>query len=229
MQNKLTFIQFYPSDHRADPKLKICSLGARGLWIEMICLMNEASQYGYLEMNGLAITPKQLAALVGSHEKEVTNFLNELEINGVFSKNNSGVIYSRRMIKDEKKRKTARKNGLKGGNPSLCKKREILTSDNPRVKTGVKSGFKTQRPDTRDQSPESLVSSVTPEWKKKLLKKLGPNIFKSWIEKLEFENGKVICPSRFFINHIESNYLNDLQSAIGTNKLEFSLKKACNQ
>lgn len=36
------WLKFYPTDWRSDPALKMCSLAARGLWIEMIALMHEA-------------------------------------------------------------------------------------------------------------------------------------------------------------------------------------------
>lgn len=40
--------QFYPSDWRNDAGLKLCSMGARGLWIEMICIMHASEPYGHL-------------------------------------------------------------------------------------------------------------------------------------------------------------------------------------
>jgi hypothetical protein len=45
-------MKFYPSDWRSDPMLRLCSLAARGLWMEMMCLMHEAEPYGSLLVNG---------------------------------------------------------------------------------------------------------------------------------------------------------------------------------
>jgi hypothetical protein len=46
------WMKFYPADWRSDPMLRLCSLAARGLWAEMICLMHEAEPYGSLLVNG---------------------------------------------------------------------------------------------------------------------------------------------------------------------------------
>ncbi|WP_052741707.1 cyclic nucleotide-binding domain-containing protein [Kiloniella litopenaei] len=97
--------------------LKLCSLAARGLWLEMICIMHEAG--GYLEINGSNVTTSALASLSGSTPEEVTALLGELEEAGVFSRDRKGRLYSRRMLRDLKKSSVARSNGRKGGNPSL--------------------------------------------------------------------------------------------------------------
>ncbi|HDA7904193.1 TPA: hypothetical protein O5V80_002738, partial [Staphylococcus aureus] len=59
------WMKFYPSDWRADPMLRLCSMAARGLWVEMLCIMHEATPYGTLLVNGRRLDKKQLAALVG--------------------------------------------------------------------------------------------------------------------------------------------------------------------
>ncbi|WP_421784191.1 hypothetical protein [Kiloniella litopenaei] len=115
--SKLPWFKFFPTDWRADVGLKLCSLAARGLWLEMICIMHEAG--GYLEINGSNVTTSALASLSGSTPKEVTALLGELEEAGVFSRDRKGRLYSRRMLRDLKKSSVARSNGRKGGNPSL--------------------------------------------------------------------------------------------------------------
>ncbi|ANB33251.1 hypothetical protein M2324_003640 [Rhodovulum sulfidophilum] len=40
------WLKFYTSDWRSDPGLRMCGLAARGLWVEMICLMHEATLEG---------------------------------------------------------------------------------------------------------------------------------------------------------------------------------------
>ena len=42
------WMKFYTADWRSDPALRMCSMAARGLWVEMICLMHEATPYGQL-------------------------------------------------------------------------------------------------------------------------------------------------------------------------------------
>lgn len=137
------WMKFYTSDWRADPQLRMCSMAARGLWVEMICLMHEAHPYGHLLVNGQALTDTQLGALVGASPEQIAALLGELETAGVFSRTRAGVIYSRKLSRMAKKAATARNNGRKGGNPSITKQRENSAS----VKGQVKYGVKPQKPE----------------------------------------------------------------------------------
>src|SRR5437868_15421478 len=105
------WMMFYPQDWRADESLRLCTLAARGLWVEMLALMHRSERYGYLLVKGKAPIDRQLAALVGGGADEVAGLLAELEEFDVFSRDRNGVIYSRRMIRDEKRSKTNAKNG----------------------------------------------------------------------------------------------------------------------
>jgi hypothetical protein len=49
-------MKFYPADWRADAMLRLCSIAARGLWAEMMCIMHDAERYGSLLVNGRAST-----------------------------------------------------------------------------------------------------------------------------------------------------------------------------
>jgi hypothetical protein len=102
-------MKFYPADWRADAMLRLCSIAARGLWAEMMCIMHDAEIYGSLHVNGRRIDKKQLAGLAGISEKDCTALLLELEGNGVFSRDEDGTIYSRRMRRDAIKSEEGRK------------------------------------------------------------------------------------------------------------------------
>lgn len=113
--------QFYPADWRKDPALSSCSLGARGLWIEMMCVAHESDEYGVLTMNGKPMTEVHIARQVGESPTAIRRFLQELEAAGVFSRNEAGAIFSRRMVKDERIRTVRAAAGqagweAKGGN-----------------------------------------------------------------------------------------------------------------
>lgn len=96
--------QFYPADWLRDPGLRSCSIGARGLWIDMLSFMHEAEPYGHLRLNSRDISIESLARMVGLPLKELRQYLGELETAGVFSLTETGTIYSRRMVRDEKLR-----------------------------------------------------------------------------------------------------------------------------
>lgn len=103
------WIKFYPADWRSDPKLRMCSLAARGLWMEMLALMHEASPYGHLLISGRAPTDAQLAVLAGAPSDQIPDLLGELDAAGVFSRTREGAIYSRRMVRDQKRAQEGRK------------------------------------------------------------------------------------------------------------------------
>jgi hypothetical protein len=136
------WLKFYPSDWRSDPALRMCSIGARGLWMEMLCVMHENA--GDLAINAKGLTPRQLANLAGCGVDEVDALLSELEDAGVFSRREDGTIYSRRMIRDAEKAEADKANGRKGGNPAI----------KSGVKAGVNPEVKAQKPEARSHIPE---------------------------------------------------------------------------
>ena len=116
--------QFYPADWRKDPSLSTCCLAARGLWIELMCIMHEASPYGVLAVNGRSLTDLQISRVVGEPIEVVQGLLDELEAAGVFSRDNGGAIFSRRMIRDEQIRNARAAAGKLGGNPTLLNQKD---------------------------------------------------------------------------------------------------------
>lgn len=112
------WMKFYPTDWRGDEGLGICSISARGLWIEMLCVMHGSEPYGELRINGKPVTTPQLASLVRLSKGDLEPILEELREAGVFSEE-KGVIFSRRMKQDEDKAEKNRENGLSGGNPNI--------------------------------------------------------------------------------------------------------------
>jgi len=122
---KRPWLKFYPQDWRGDPKLRMCSIGARGLWVEMICLMHEAEPYGHLLINKVPVTNRQLASLAGIPQADCMKYLLELESSGVYSRTPEKTIFSRRMVRDEEKSLQGKKdiekrwgNRSNGTNPS---------------------------------------------------------------------------------------------------------------
>ena len=138
---KLPWMKFYPADWRADPALRMCSLAARGLWMELLSIMHEADPRGSLLINGNTISAKQLASLCGASPRETVALLQELDVAGVFSRTEDGTIFSRRMKRDDEKAARDKANGKNGGNPGL--------------NAGVNPRDKAQSPEARSQKPEA--------------------------------------------------------------------------
>lgn len=114
--------QFYWSDWLRDPSLRASSLEARGLWIDMLALMHEGEPYGHLTVGGSIVDDAKLARMVGESKARVSKFRIELEAHGVFSRTSAGVIFSRRMVRDEYIRDVRAESGKLGGNPNLKQK-----------------------------------------------------------------------------------------------------------
>lgn len=92
--------KFWWQDWQADQALRSCSIAARGLWMDMLCIAHNGTPRGHVTINGQPVAPKRLATLAGIVEKECTKLLAELEEAGVFSRTEDGTIYSRRMVRD---------------------------------------------------------------------------------------------------------------------------------
>jgi hypothetical protein len=117
--------QFYPSDWLRDTALRSCSIGARGLWIDMICFMHEGNPYGHLKVGNKVILPSNLCGMVGATLEDVEGWLDELKQASVYGLADDGSMFSRRMIKDENLRNMRAAGGKLGGNPALKDKTKV--------------------------------------------------------------------------------------------------------
>jgi hypothetical protein len=156
---KNPWMKFYPADWRANSELRMCGAAARGVWMEMLCIMHEAEPRGSLLIQGRQVTAKQLSSLSGLPLDEVEKALAELAENHVFGMKKNGVLFSRRMEKEEEKARKNRENGKMGGNPSLYKETEKQQSVNPQVKA-QKLEARSQKLDTREEEVEAQTLSL---------------------------------------------------------------------
>lgn len=101
--------KWFWADWEADEGLRVCSFAAQGLWMRMLCICAKAEPRGYLTINGKPLDLEGLSIAVGHLPSEVGPLVDELDRWGVFSRNRHGTIYSRRIIKDEKRSKEGRK------------------------------------------------------------------------------------------------------------------------
>lgn len=159
-------MKFYPADWRSDPALRSCTIAARGLWIEMLAIMHEATPYGSLLLNGQRIEKKRLASLAGVSERECVVLLLELEGVGVFSRDDDGTIYSRRMRRDAERSEEGRRQIAKrwGGRPP--NRSDDRSDDRSPANEPI-----TQKPEARSQKLEkkearedALSAAFVPFW-----------------------------------------------------------------
>lgn len=133
--DRLPWCRFHWADHARDVALRQCSMASRGLWMELLCLMADSPERGFLMVGSQAMTSAQIARTLGQDRRSVDRWMAELESNQVFARDGRGVIYSRRMVRDERRFQQNADNGKRGGNPVLLKISTLAGSqDNPAVK-----------------------------------------------------------------------------------------------
>lgn len=118
-------IQLYYRDWMSHPGLRMCSIAARGLFADMMCIMAEGTPYGYLKVGSKDILPPVLARRVGESLQDVERWLAELEEHDVFQRDDSGSIYSTRMVEVERVRQARAAGGVKSQeNPKVPRKKD---------------------------------------------------------------------------------------------------------
>jgi hypothetical protein len=135
----------------------------------MLCYMHQGTPYGHLTLPAVSedggkdilrpiLTPV-LARMVGGTSEDVEGLLAELEHAGVFRRTAEGVIFSRRMVQDEKIRETRASGGANSlKNPNV-----------PRPKDGRKDTFSGSLGESFGGSPSSSSSSSSSSSKIKTL------------------------------------------------------------
>lgn len=103
------------SDWLSSIDVRSCSLAAQGLWANMLAIMSRSDRKGFLSINGKPMNSKELAKFVGDFTDKVEELLRELEYYSVYSRDEAGTIYNRRMARDaELSRKRAAAGRLGG-------------------------------------------------------------------------------------------------------------------
>lgn len=121
-RHNLPALQFYPGDWRKAPDVQALSYHDRGVWFEMLMLMHESEQRGKLMLNGQPMSEDALARILGMDKQEVKTCLSTLLTYGVASlEPETGIIFCRRMVRDESVRQQKVMAGKLGGNPALLK------------------------------------------------------------------------------------------------------------
>ena len=101
---KLPGFIFYTGDWVKDPDLRRCSKAAKGVWVDMLCLMFECENRGVLATDDRPWSDHEIAGAIGGDIAENLSCIAELLAKGVASRNKFGSIFSRRMTRDERER-----------------------------------------------------------------------------------------------------------------------------
>ena len=143
MARKLPSFQFYPGDWMKDPNLRRCSPAARGVWIDMLCLMFECDERGVLASGGEPWTREEIACAVGGAQDVALSCIDELVRKGVARCREDGALYSARLVRDEQQRqgtnRRVREHRSKR-NGDVTRQKRQCTEDEGAVEDEARSG-----------------------------------------------------------------------------------------
>lgn len=161
MTESVAWVKWHFDKWLTDPGLRKCSLAARGLWMELLCIMHNATPYGHLAVNMKPLSERDVMQFVGSSSlKEVKMLLRELRDAAVFSETSDGFIYSRRLIRDNEMREKSRIYGKTGGNPALKNQRDWV---NPIKQGSDLLPLKTEREREKEKEKKGSASRASPD------------------------------------------------------------------
>ncbi|MEI7928265.1 MAG: hypothetical protein WCH40_06915 [Verrucomicrobiales bacterium] len=149
---------FFTGDWMKDPELRFCSIFARGLLADLLCILFEAKERGYASNpDGTARSDREIVdAISGGSRDEKLAGLAELERSGALSRDERGVLFSRRLSRLGELSKTRSKAGSKGGS-----KRQANTKQNDK-QTPSKTEANVNQNDKQNRGvPDSVSVSVT--------------------------------------------------------------------
>ncbi len=143
---KLPGFIFYPGDWQKDPSVRRCSKAAKGVWMDMICLLFECPVRGvFVDAGGRPWGDEEIAVAIGGDTTSNLECIAELLAKGVAQRDARGAIFSRRMVRDEQERQAAKERKRKQragqssvsegnryeneGQPSLFKKTDPVTDE----------------------------------------------------------------------------------------------------
>ncbi|NBW17176.1 MAG: hypothetical protein EBR82_55280 [Caulobacteraceae bacterium] len=157
---KIIWIKFHPKDWLSDESLRVCSIEARGLWVDMLCLMAKSEKEGYLLAGSYPINSTDLARIAGISADKCVQLLAELGAKGVYSIKND-TIFSRRMVKDAEERKSCRDRILRWRNANVTQKLQECNATCNGDVTGKRSEVRDQRSEKRERT---LVRPTRSDW-----------------------------------------------------------------
>jgi hypothetical protein len=105
---KLPAFMFYPGDWQKDPCLRRCSKAAKGVWMDLLCLLFECPIRGvFVDASGKPWSDEEIAEAIGGDIGANLGYIAELVSKGVAQRDTRGAIFSRRMVRDEQNRRSA--------------------------------------------------------------------------------------------------------------------------
>lgn len=145
-----TYAKFFWQDFQADDELRMCSLGAQGLWMRYLCLAARAVPIGHVLVSGRKPNPSDVRRVTGCVETDdqIVAYEKELVDSGVCNTTREGVLVSRRLVRDARRRSIS----VEGGK---ARQKQITETT---AKNGIGSSRSVQQGDSATiyHQPESI-------------------------------------------------------------------------
>jgi hypothetical protein len=100
-KSKSTSFEFFPSDWMTDTGIRMCSLEARGLWIDLICLMQLSDKKGFLIIGNQKINEEKLRKMFGISKKKIQVLMTELLDYNLIKVSEDGTYFCKRIVENE--------------------------------------------------------------------------------------------------------------------------------
>ena len=138
---------FFTGDWMKDPELRFCSIFARGLLADLLCILFEAKERGYASNpDGSARSDLEIVdAISGGTREEKLAGLAELERSGALSRDERGVLFSRRLSRLGELAKTRSKAGSKGGSKRQANVKQTDKQNASKTEANVNQNDKQNR------------------------------------------------------------------------------------
>ena len=154
VKDKFHWFPFEPGAWLQDPELSRCSAAARGVWIDILCLMFQSDERGVLVSCGDAWTVEETArALRGDTEVNLSS-IQELLRCGVMRSRKDGALYCSRMVRERNLSETRAKVGRKGGLAKGKQTASKTSSKHPSNAVTVLSKYKSSKKGKEVRSEE---------------------------------------------------------------------------
>lgn len=112
---ELPYMRFFTSDWLGSTSLRRVSLAAKGVWIEMLCLMWANTPRGELSRRGKPESIEDIASMIHGDRAQVIAAIKELIEAEVADTREDGTIFSRRMVADVSLSESRADAGRRGG------------------------------------------------------------------------------------------------------------------
>lgn len=191
--------RFYVDDWLSEPALRGCSLAARGLWADMLCIMWKAKRRGCLEANAKQMSSRTLAQIAGCTKHTASKLVAELEQNQVLSRLPDKTIICRRMYRNhlnekalayqeklmhEKKAKAGRLGG-QASRKARIKKERSKNAQPPKQNDPLSFSFSFPVPKEREEPPfipPTAIKEIMDCYYSARGKSVGAEKLRAWIE-----------------------------------------------